>query len=64
MITVKFLIDDIEAIRDFGILLFQNGYIYHMNKEKNGFVVFHIIIEGLAKFTCNDKLDEKNYCHR
>ena len=63
MIEIKFWYDDIEGIRDFGILLLQNNIIYKLRK-KGDFAIFSINTaydERIACIKMGDALDDYNY---
>ena len=45
MIEIKLLSDDMENMRDLGITLLQNGYIYRLRKQGR-FVIFEILNHG------------------
>lgn len=63
MIEIKFLAEDIEGIRDFGILLLQNNIMYRMRKEGR-FVIFEISISKYGYIACiriGRNLDQELY---
>lgn len=51
MIEIKFLFDDMEGIRDFGITLLQNNIMYRMRRQGR-FVIFEIPITKYGWVAC------------
>ena len=65
MIEIKFLAEDIEGIRDFGILLLQNNIMYRMRKQGR-FVIFEIPTVGYDWVACmktTNDLSEEGSCY-
>lgn len=66
MIEIKFWFDDMEGIRDFGIMLLQRNISYKLRK-KGDFAIFFIDLYGNQCVTCTNNtrgfLDDKNYCN-
>lgn len=63
MIEIKFWLDDIEGMRDFGILLLQNNIIYKLRK-KGDFAIFSInsvYDERVAVIKIGEGLDDYDY---
>lgn len=63
MIEVKIWFDDIDGIRDFGILLLQNNIVYKLRKDGD-FTIFSINTlydERLAVIKIGEGLDDYNY---
>lgn len=62
MIEIKFWFDDIEGIRDFGILLLQNNIIYKLRK-KGDFAIFSIDTLSDDRVVCIKfgLLDDRDY---
>lgn len=63
MIEIKFFAEDIESIRDLGILLLQNNIMYRMRKQGH-FVIFEIPISKYGWVSCiriGRNLDENIY---
>lgn len=63
MIEIKFWFDDIEGIRDFGILLLQNNIIYKLRKSGD-FAIFSINTlydERVAVIKIGEGLDDFDY---
>lgn len=66
MIEIKFWLDDIEGIRDFGILLLQNGYTYKLRRRRD-FAIFSIDTHYDDRVACIklgllDDRDYSKYC--
>ena len=65
MIEIKFLAEDIEGIRDFGITLLQNDIIYRMRRKGN-FIIFEMPTISYDRIVCTktrDLLSEEGYCY-
>ena len=63
MIEVKIWLDDIDGIRDFGILLLQNNIVYKLRKDGD-FAIFSINTlydERVAVVKIGEGLDYYNY---
>lgn len=62
MIEIKFWFDDIEGIRDFGILLLQNNIIYKL-KKRGDFAIFSIDTFSVDRVACIKfgLLDDSDY---
>lgn len=63
MIEIKLLSDDIEGVRDLGISLLQNGYIYRLRKQAR-FVIFEILNacnDWVTCFKTEADMNEKMY---
>jgi hypothetical protein len=63
MIEVKIWLDDIDGIRDFGILLLQNNIVYKLRKDGD-FAIFSInnlYDKGVMVIKTGEALDDYNY---
>ena len=65
MIEIKILVEDVEGIRDFGILLLQNNIMYRMRKQGR-FVIFEIPTVGYDWVACikDTNCMDENLCNK